>query len=81
MPSKITFQVKSRLEEIIEQLQGIGIPKGASINEQGNVTLLWEKDVSTEDIAKIQTQLAPLKLKFQKHEKISSEEMEKEVAK
>jgi hypothetical protein len=80
MPSKITFQVKSRLEEIIEQLQGIRIPKGASIDEHGNVTLLWETEISSGDLTKIQAQLEPLKLKFQKHEKISPEEMEKEVS-
>jgi hypothetical protein len=80
MPSKITFQVKSRLEEIIEQLEPVGTPKGASIDEHGNVTLLWDADISSQDLAKIQTQLDPLKLRFQRHEKISSEEMEKELA-
>jgi hypothetical protein len=81
MPSKITFQAKSRLEEIVEQLATVGTPKGASIDEHGNVTLLWDTDVSDQDLAKIQSQLEPLKLKFQKHETISSEEMQKEMGK
>jgi hypothetical protein len=79
MPSKTTFQIKSRLEEIIEQLQTFSTPRHASIDDRGNVTLLWDNDVSSQDLEKIQTQLEPLKLKLQKHETISSEEMRKEM--